>query len=303
MKVFVTGGTGFLGTTLTQRLTGQGYEVSVLTRAVPPGRTLPQGAVYLEGDPTRKGPWQDRVAEHEIVVNLAGKSIFERWTEKNKEAIRESRILTTQNLVEGLSSRRGQETVLISASAVGYYGFRGDEELDETSAAGDDFLASLAREWEAAAKEAERYDGRVILCRLGILLGAQGGALGMMLPTFKRYMGAPLGSGNQWFSWIHEKDLANIYLFLIEHKEISGPVNCTAPHTVRNREMTKILAEVLGRPAFMPAVPGFVLKMMMGEFGSVLLKGQKVLPKKLMEAGFQFQYPQIREALEDLVAN
>jgi uncharacterized protein (TIGR01777 family) len=301
MKIFMTGGTGFVGTTLTEKFTQKGHQVTVLTRAIGEDRDLPQGASYLEGDPTEKGPWQEKVPQHDVIVNLAGASIFRRWSDAAKEAIRESRILTTQNLVEALSARKGEETLLLSTSAVGYYGPHGDGELDEQSPPGEDFLASLAQEWESSALEAEAFGARVVLLRFGIVLGRKGGALGQMVPLFKLCLGSPLGSGQQWFSWIHEEDLARVYLYAMERKDFSGAINCTAPNPVRNKELTKILGEILGRPTFLPAVPGCVIKMIMGEFGSVLLEGQKVLPKKLLEMGFTFAYPEMRQALQDLV--
>jgi uncharacterized protein len=301
MKVFITGGTGFVGSHLTKQLTGQGHQVTLLTRSLKPGRTLPEGAAYLEADPTRPGSWQDEVGSHEVVINLAGASIFQRWTEEFKKSLLDSRILTTQNLVEALSSRKGEETVLVNASAVGYYGFQQDEELVEEDPPGDDFLATLARDWEQEAAKAAVWGIRVIRCRFGIVLGDKGGALDQMIPIFKKGLGSPLGSGRQWFSWIHQQDLSAILLFLIGQKEFSGPVNCTSPHPVRNQELTKILGEVLGKPTFLPAVPGFMLKMIMGEFGDVLLKGQKVLPQKLLSLGYSFRFPLIKDALNDLL--
>jgi uncharacterized protein (TIGR01777 family) len=301
MRVFITGGTGFVGNTLTNMLIEHGYGVTVLTRAITKDRGLPQGMSFLEGDPTQEGLWQESVGDHEIVINLAGASIFRRWTHSNKRAIRYSRILTTQNLVKALSTRKGKETLLLSTSAVGYYGFRADKEVDESSPPADDFLASLTHEWEDSALKAEKLGVRVLLCRFGIVLGTKDGALKRMLPLFKWYLGSPLGNGEQWFSWIHQQDLANIYLFLINQKDISGPINFTAPHPVRNKEMTKILGEVLKRPTFMPHVPGFMLKLFLGEFASTLLEGQKVLPKRLLDMGFHFKFSNIHDALQDLL--
>ena len=297
MKIFVTGGTGFVGTSLTRRLAEKGHEVTVMTRSTGAGQPLPGGTSYLEGDPSQTGAWQEEVAGHDIIINLAGASIFKRWTKSYKEKIRLSRILTTQNLVEALKARRGRETLFISTSAVGYYGFREDEALDEGSPPGEDFLAGVSQEWENSALEAEASGVRVVILRFGIVLGKYGGALKQMLPLFKAYLGSPLGSGKQWFSWIHEKDLINIYLYLMAQDGLSGPINCTAPNPIRNREMTQALGEVLGKPTFMPPVPGFMIRMVMGEFGSTLLRGQKALPKKLLKRGFQFQFPEIREAL------
>ncbi len=300
MKVFVTGGTGFVGKTLTQKLVEKGHYVTVLTRNLSQNQMLSKGVKLVEGDPTTAGAWQKQVADHEVIVNLAGASIFRRWTNTAKSIMRNSRIMTTNNLVEALKNREGENTTLISTSAVGYYGFHGDKELDEDHPHGDDYLASLCKAWEAAALQAEQSGVRVLICRLGIVLGTQGGALGQMLPLFKIRLGSPLGSGDQWFSWIHEQDLVNIYLFLIEHKDFAGPINCTAPNPVTNRDFTKALGEALGKPTFMPAVPGFVLRFVKGEFGNVLLKGQKVLPEKLVGAKFDFQFRNINSALVDL---
>ncbi|MGD9075157.1 MAG: TIGR01777 family oxidoreductase [Desulfobacteraceae bacterium] len=301
MKIFMTGGTGFVGTTLTKRLTQKGHEITILTRSLPEDPLLPKGASYLEGDPTEQGAWQESVAEHEVIINLAGASIFRRWSDTAKEMIRDSRIHTTQNLVESLAGRKGKETLLLSTSAIGYYGFHEDEELVEESAAGDNFLASLAQEWESAALKAEAFGAKVALLRFGIILGKNGGALRQMVPLFSMYLGSPLGHGEQWFSWIHEEDLASIYLHLVAQKNISGPINCTAPNPVRNMELTKALGEALGKPTFLPAVPGFMIRMIMGEFGSVLLEGQKVFPKRLLDTGFQFKFPKIKRALQDLL--
>ena len=301
MKIFITGGTGFVGTYLTKQLTESGHEVTLLTRGIKPGRFLPRGAVYLEGDPTRPGPWQNEAASHEILVNLAGASIFNRWTPSYKKTLRESRLLTTRNLVSALSGRKNQETVLLSTSAVGFYGFHQEEELDEEDLPGDDFLAQLCRDWEAEADRATDLGVRVVRCRFGIVLGEKGGALDQLVSLFKKGLGAPLGSGLQWFSWIHQQDLCSVLLFLINQKGVSGAVNCTSPHPLRNREFTKILGEVLRRPTFLPPVPGFLLRLILGEFGDVLLKGQKVLPKKLLSLGYSFQFPLIKDALIDLV--
>ncbi len=301
MRVFMTGGTGFVGTILTQKLTREGHEVTVLARKIRPDRPLPRGAVYMEGNPTREGPWQSSVPEHDVMINLAGASIFSRWTKANKTAIRDSRVLTTRHLVDALSARRGQDTLLLNTSAVGYYGFHEDEKLDEGSPPGDDYLASVSREWEEAALKAEPLGVRVVLLRFGVVLGREGGALKQMLPVFKRFLGSPLGSGAQWFSWIHAGDLTDIYLFLIKEKTIKGPVNCTAPNPVRNREFTRALGKALGKPTFMPSVPGFMIKHVMGEFGSTLLKGQRVFPTVLIDHGFQFHFPEIEKALQDLL--
>jgi len=301
MRIFITGGTGFVGKALSRRLAEGGHDVTVLTRTLRREQDLPDRITLREGDPTEPGSWQDLVPDHNAAINLAGASIFTRWTDKNKARIRNSRIRTTQNLVDALRKKAGKKNLLLSTSAVGYYGPHGDETLDEKTGPGDDFLASVTRDWETSALAASDYGVRVVLCRFGIVLGQRGGALQKMLPPFRRYLGSPLGSGKQWFSWIHIKDLIEIYPFLLEHEGISGPLNMTAPHPVRNKVLTRALGQVLKKPTFMPAVPGFLLKMAMGEFGSVLLEGQKVAPKKLLDADFPFRFPRIQDALEDLL--
>lgn len=301
MKILMTGGTGFVGTTLARELTAKGHSVTVLMRKVESGVSLPPGAISLEGDPTIRGAWQERVPEHEAFINLAGASIFTRWTDEAKRAIRESRILTTRHLVEALAPRKGKETHLFSTSGAGYYGYHEDEELTEESPPGTDFLAMLSREWEAEAVKATEHGVRVVLCRFGIVMGRNGGMLGEIVPIFRMFLGANLGSGNQWLSWVHETDLARIFLFLLENRGLEGPLNCTAPEPVRNSEFTETLGKVLGVPTFLPPVPGFMLRLIKGEFGGVILKGQRVLPRRLLAAGFQFHYPTLQVALSEIL--
>jgi len=299
MKVFITGGTGFLGAALTERLLAEGHSVTILSRSANT-RSLRLGLAHAEGNPTKSGPWQKELAGHDVVINLAGASIFRTWTDKNKKAIRSSRVLTTRHLVDAIG-QAGNDITLLNGSAVGYYGFRDDEELDEHAAAGNDFLAGVVRDWEAEAKRAEEFGARVVLCRIGVILGRDGGALSKMLSVFKWGLGSPLGSGSQWFSWIALHDLVNIFEYLMENKSISGPVNCTAPHPVTNREMTQALGRALHRPTFLPPVPAFLIKGAVGEFGDVFIKGQKVMPRKLLEQGFVFEFPEIEDAFAQLV--
>ena len=295
MKIFITGGTGFVGKSLAPALVRRGHEVTILTRS---GKGEPGGASLVEGDPTQRGGWQSAVKEHDAIINLAGASIFSRWTDAAKKKIRESRLLTTRNLVEALEGARVKH--FFSTSAVGYYGFHGDEVLTEESPPGNDFLAQLGRDWEKEAREAEKKGCRVVITRFGIILGEKGGALGQMIPLFRKYLGGSLGAGNQWFSWIHLEDLTSAFLFLLEHVEFSGPVNFTAPNPVRNRELAKAIGKAMGRPSFLPA-PGFMLKLLLGEFGSILLEGQRVIPQKLLKSGFQFRYPEIEQAMQQII--
>jgi len=300
MKILITGGTGFVGTQLTSRLTRDGHEVTILTRSLKGAKGSSPGISYLEGDPTRKGPWQESIKNHDAVINLAGASIFSKWTEEHKKAIRESRVNTTRNIVEGIPSQSQKQFTLFSTSAVGYYGFCGDEELVEDSPPGNDFLARIAKEWEGEALKAREKGARVVITRFGIVMGEKGGALSQMIPLFKKYIGGPIGSGKQWFSWVHIKDLAEAFAFLLKHPEISGPVNVCSPKPVRNKDLAKALGKALHKPSFIPA-PGFMVKLVLGEFGSVILEGQRVIPRKLLENGFVFQYPDIHKALQGIV--
>lgn len=299
MRIFMTGGKGFVGTILTRALTSKGHQVTILTRSVRGTAPPPEGVSLIQGDPAQKGPWQAQVAGHDVIINLAGESVFKRWTRESKARIRDSRVKTTRNVVNALPPDAAG-VALLSTSAVGYYGFRGDQDLDEKAAPGNDFLASVCQQWEAAALAAETKGARVVICRFGIILGRGGGALQKMVPLFKKGLGSPLGSGKQWVSWIHHQDLTRIYHVLLDHPELAGPVNCTAPYPVTNKEMTRILGEVLNRPASMPAAPAFVIRSLMGESSSLYLNGQKVPPRRLLDTGFSFRFPELKAALMDL---
>jgi len=300
MKILITGGTGFVGTQLTARLIKDNHEVTILSRSAKRSGEVPRGISYLQGDPTQKGSWQEAIKNHDAVINLAGASIFAKWTEEHKKAIRESRLSTTRNIVEGIPSHPQKPFTFFSTSAVGYYGFCRDEELTEESPHGEDFLARIASEWEGEALKAKEKGARVVITRFGIVMGEKGGALGQMIPLFKKFIGGPIGSGRQWFSWVHIKDLAEAFVFLMKHPEISGPVNVCAPNPVRNRDLAKALGKALHRPSFMPA-PAFMIKLVLGEFSSVILEGQRVIPKRLLDSGFAFQYPEIDKALQEIV--
>ncbi|QCQ20910.1 TIGR01777 family oxidoreductase [Desulfoglaeba alkanexedens] len=298
MKVLITGGLGFIGTQLSLRLLQKGHEITVVDRS--PGRKprAPAEVRVIAADTARPGPWQEALARQDAVINLAGTSIFRRWTDEAKKAIRESRILATRNLVDAFPEGAGR--VLVSASAVGYYGPRGDETLTEEAAPGNDFLATLCREWEGEAMEAASKGARVVITRFGIVLGKTGGALGQMIPAFKRFAGGPLGSGRQWFSWIHMEDLLGAMEFVLEKEAIRGPANFTAPNPVRNNDLALLLGRLLHRPSRL-RTPGFLLRLAMGEFGSVLLEGQRVIPAALLRHGYAFRYPDIEAALRDVL--
>jgi len=300
MRVFITGGTGFVGSALTRLLAGEGHEVLLLTRSAR-GRTPDDPLVRLiEGDPTQTGPWREAAGEADAVVNLAGASIFTRWTSAAKQRMVDSRILTTRHVVQAMAAGPAKPRVLVSVSAVGFYGALGDEPVDERAGPGQGFLAQLCQDWEREARVAEECGARVVLTRFGIVLGPSGGALGIMLPLYRFGLGGRLGGGRQGFSWIHLTDLTAALLFCLNHAEISGPVNVTSPNPVTNAELSRALGRVLKRPAVVPA-PAFMVRLVLGEFGSMLLTGQRVLPARLLAAGFVHQFPRLEPALAQIL--
>ena len=298
MKILITGALGFVGSNLSDYLLDQGHMVIGVGRAAAQNRIRSDRYQYISADTTQPGNWQQALSEVDGVVNLAGTSIFTRWSAKEKKAIYNSRILTTRNLVEALPA--GGAVTLCSASGAGYYGNRGDELLKENEKPGADFLAAVSLDWEAAALKASEKGIRVALMRFGVVLGKSGGALAKMIPAFKFFMGGPLGSGTQWFPWIHLADLMAAILFIFENPQIKGPLNFCAPHAATNRELAKAIGAVLGRPAVLP-VPAFMIRMVLGEFGNVLLYSQRCIPDKLLSNGFQFTYPDIKSAVEAAV--
>ena len=298
MNILVAGASGFIGTQLCRSLIERGHRVIGMGRSAEKSRIAHEGYRFIAADTTRPGPWQEHLSAMDAVVNLAGRSIFGRWTEAVKNDIRNSRILTTRHLVQGLAA--GQGATLISASGVGFYGCRGDDVLAEDEPAGSDFLARLSVDWEGEALRAAEKGARVVLMRLGVVLGVGGGALAQMVPTFRRFVGGPIGSGRQWFPWIHLDDLTAAVNFLLEHPEISGPVNFCSPNPVPNRDLAAALGKALNRPAFMPA-PAFMVRMALGEFAEVLLGSQRAMPRKLQEHRFRFLYPDITAALQAAV--
>jgi len=300
MKIFITGGTGFIGSHLSNLLVQNGHEVSLLVRPSEQVRDKHDKVWLIVGDPTEPGPWQEQVSAHDGVINLAGASIFSRWTRKVKENIMNSRVQTTRNLVEAMRGSSSPPRVLLSTSAVGVYGFHGDETVDENSPSGRDFLAQVCRAWEAEALGAAGAGVRVVITRFGIVVGPGGGAMGQMIPMFRRGLGGRLGSGQQWFSWVHMSDLTRALLFLLEHPEASGPFNICSPRPVTNAELAGALGHTLRKPVWLP-VPGFALKILLGEFSSVLLQGQRVLPHRLIEMKFTFNFHDIEVALRDIL--
>lgn len=299
MNIFITGGLGFVGRHLSSALLKDGHRITGVGRSKNPDGMIEHPAfTYLAADTTKPGDWQETVADHDIVINLAGKSIFTLWTKKVKKEIYDSRILTTRNVADSLAG--AGETIFFSTSAVGYYGERGEDLLTEEEPAGDDFLAGVCRDWEQEALKAQTDAVRVVLTRFGIVLDRDGGAMASMVPAFKLFLGGRLGSGSQWFPWIHLHDLIAAYQFAINHPEVSGPANWCAPHPVRNRDLTKSLAQKLGRPVMLP-IPRFVIKTVLGEFGEALICSQRGQPDVLQKAGFHFEYGEIDRALNEIL--
>ncbi len=298
MKILITGGTGFVGSALTARLLELGHAVTVIGSS----RTcrLPGHAnlSYVSADTTKPGGWQQRVADQDALINLTGRTVFHLWTESYKKSIYDSRILTTRNLVAALPERT--DAVLLSTSAAGYYGDGGETELTETSACGSDFLARVCRDWEAEADKAAVKGARVVRMRFGVVLGRGGGAMATMKLPFLLGLGGPIGSGNQWFPWIHLDDLVGAILFLLTAEECSGAFNFTAPETVRQKAFARQLGATLHRPAFLPA-PAFAMRLALGEFGASLLQGQKAVPRALSEAGYLFTHPDLDSALREIL--
>jgi uncharacterized protein (TIGR01777 family) len=300
VKALVTGATGFVGPRVLRLL-----DAPVVLSRNPDRARAAVGTIagsILRWDPLQGPPPSQAFDGVDVVLHLAGESVAEgRWTAAQKARIRDSRVVGTRHLVQGIAQAATKPKVLVSASAVGFYGDRGDEELTESAAPGHDFLAGVCVAWEREAAAAEHVGVRVVTARTGIVLGAGGGALAKMLPPFKLGAGGPLGSGRQWMPWIHVADLARLYLHAAETGSIRGPMNSVAPEPVRNSEFTKALGRQLRRPAFMPA-PYFGLRLLFGEFASVLFASQRVIPQVAIETGFAFQYPDLAAALREILA-
>ena len=305
MKIAITGGTGFVGTRLIQKLSNSEHNLVVFTRDKQRGeRIFPKKAFpkveIVEYNPLQAGSWQNEIVKADAIVNLAGAGIAdEPWTPERKQEILDSRIETTKYIVEAIKQADAKPQVLVNASAVGYYGTSETATFDETSNAGNDFLASVCQKWEATAKEIENTETRLVILRFGIVLG-EGGALGKMLTPFRLFAGGPLGTGKQWFSWIHLDDLVNLIAESIQTKTYQGVYNATAPNPVKMSELCETLGEVMQRPSWLP-VPEFALKLLLGEAAQAVLEGQKVLPKRTQEQGFTYQYSTLKPALADIV--
>lgn len=300
MRVIIAGGTGLIGRALAAELSGAGYEVIILSRAPQRARGLPLG-VWVEGwDGQTSRGWAPLVEGAHAVVNLAGENLAGgRWTPARKGRIRQSRLDAGWAVVETVRAAIHKPTVVVQASGAGYYGPLGDEDVTEDLPPGSDFLGRLAVEWEASTASVEAMGVRQVVIRTGVVLSGEGGALPRLALPFRFLLGGPLGNGRQWVPWIHVADEARAIHFLLEHEEARGPYNLVAPNPVRNAQLARVLGQVLHRPAWFP-VPAVALRLLLGEMSTILLTGQRAVPRRLLEAGFDFQFPEVEHALRDL---
>ena len=303
MNIVIAGGSGFLGSALARALAGDGHDVAVLTRQTPANVTPQPRTTFVQWTPDGSaGPWAHVVNGAGAVINLAGESIAaSRWSAAQKRKLRDSRMLATRSLTAAIRQAARPPAAFISGSAVGYYGDRGEETLTEASVPGTDFLAGLAQDWEAAAREVAEIT-RVALVRTGIVLDRRGGALPKMLPPFQMFVGGPLGSGTQYMPWIHTDDWVRMVSWIVTADGARGPVNATGPSPVTNAEFSKALGHALKRPSFLPA-PAFALRIALGEMAdALLLSGQRALPVRATDLGFTFRYSNIDDALASVLA-
>jgi uncharacterized protein (TIGR01777 family) len=297
VNITITGASGFVGRRLLKTLAQSGHSLHVLSRHG--GTNLPPGVRISVWDAMKGPPPEDALRDADAVIHLAGEPVGQRWTAEVKRRIRDSRVTGTRHLVAGITKLSRKPSALIAASATGFYGPRGDAPLDETSAPGSGFLAEVCVEWEREAFAAKSLGMRVTTIRTGIALDPRGGALMKMLPPFRFGVGGRLGDGKQWMPWIHLDDLIGIYVFALENS-VSGPLNATSPNPVTNAEFTRALAKALRRPALFP-VPKPALKLLFGEMADLLFESQRVVPKQAQAGGFQFRYPLIEPALQQLL--
>ena len=306
MKVAVTGATGFVGSRLVQRLHDAGHQIKILTRNPERARKVfPESAFgqveIVSYTPQTSGSWQAEISGCDGVINLAGEAISERWTPERKQEIMDSRVVGTEKLVEAIAKADIKPKVLVSASAVGFYGTSESAEFYETSEPinKQDFLSQVCQKWEQAADKVTACGTRLVIMRIGIVLG-MGGAIAKMITPFRLYAGGPMGSGKQWFSWVHRDDLVSLFIQGLTDEKMSGVYNGTAPHPVRMSELCDVLGKVMNRPSWLP-VPDFVIETLLGDGAVVVLEGQKVLPERTQSTGFSYAYPKVEPALREIV--
>lgn len=302
MRIIITGGTGLIGRPLSQALAAEGHEVIVLSRQPEKVKNVPAGVKVQKWDGKSAEGWGELADGAGAIVNLAGAGIADqRWSAARKQLIRQSRIDAGKAVMEAIAAANAKPGVLIQASAVGYYGVQnGDAQLTESASPGGDFLSKVCFDWEASTAPVAKLGMRRAVIRTGVVLSNEGGAFPKQVLPFKLFAGGPVGSGKQWYPWIHIDDEVRAIQFLIVNERASGPFNLTAPNPVTNQEFGRLIGEVLGRPAFMPA-PGFAMKIAFGEMSVILLEGQRAIPQKLLELGFKFKYETAQAALRALL--
>lgn len=304
MKVIITGGTGLIGRALARSLVPDGHEVVVLTRNPDQKRPqLPDEVRMVQWDAATAQGWAGEVEDAAVIINLAGETIGPEaglWTEGRRRRILESRVNATTAVVEAIRGAKQKPGLLLQGSAVGYYGTHSDEIITEGAPAGNDFLAGVVKQWETASDPVEAEGVRRVISRTGVVFAESGSTLDIIALPFKMFVGGPLGSGSQYLPWIHIDDLVGAMRFVMERPEISGPVNMSAPNPVTNREMAGVMGKVLGRPSFVPA-PGFLLKLALGDQSIIVLEGQRAVPQRLKDEGYEFHFPNLEGALRDLL--
>ena len=302
MQIVVTGGSGFIGSALIPRLVADGHDIVLFTRNPEAARSKIDRRVKVERwDGKSVGPWESHIDGADAVINFAGEPLdARRWTPRQKERIIGSRVDATSAIVKAMEKAKRKPTVFVSASGVGYYGSVENGNITEDAARGTDFLSETTFQWEKAARGAESLGVRTVILRIAVVLGDNGGALRKLLIPFKLFVGGPLGSGRQWFPWVHRDDLVGVILFALADKNVAGSMNVTAPESVTMKEFCATLGHVLHRPSWAP-VPGFVLKIVLGEMSGMVLTGQRAVPRALERYGYKFRFPQLASALSDIL--
>lgn len=308
MRIIITGGTGLIGTALARRLAAANYDIIILSRNPDKATGLPAGVKAVKWDGRTAQGWGHLADGAKAIINLAGASIAgdgflpSRWTEKRKKLIMDSRVQAGQAVVEAVTAAATKPELVVQSSAVGYYGPHGDETLSEATGPGNDFLAQVCQAWERSTQPVVQQGVRLVVIRTGVVLSTQGGAFPLLLLPHKLFVGGPMGSGKQWLPWIHLEDEVWAIQFLIENSQAQGVFNVCAPEPVTNRQMSQVIGKAIGRPSFLP-VPGFALKLLLGEVASLVLDGQRQIPQRLIQSGFPFSHPDLLPAIRHLVRN